>query len=121
MMQSFLVYGRLFARSVISGFTNNDFQPQLSLSPSKFTSLTAQAQTKSVHLVTAECGIAKSASPDSFKKWSFGDDACFIAHNSHGEFIGEGPTLTHCLRLRGRPLALLTHDSVRLTHSVSGQ
>ena len=79
-MQSVAVYGRLLARALVSGF-NNDFA-QLSIKNS------AETQTTNpLRLVTASSGLGKNQS-NTRRKWSFGDDACFIASHKFADVIG---------------------------------
>ena len=79
-MQSVATYGRLLARVLVSGL-NNDFA-QLSIKNS------TEPTTKSpLRLVTASSGLGKNQSKTR-RKWSFGDDACFIASHKFADVIG---------------------------------
>ncbi len=85
-MQSLVVYGRFLARAVFSG-VNTEFAHQWngSANSSSFAS-----QHHDLHLVTAACGVSKNHSPAQvLKKWSFGDDACFVAGHSLADVIGK--------------------------------
>ena len=86
-MQSVVVYGRLFARAVFTGFTN-DFQHAITWRDSIPSHPSSHA--RELHLVTAAAGIAKGHLPHQiFKKWSFGDDACFVAGQKKADVIGK--------------------------------
>ena len=82
-MQSVFVYGRIVARAVFSGITN-DIQHQGPWSGSH------NGSGRDLHLVTAASGLSKTQSPVQLrKKWSFGDDACFVANNKASDVIGK--------------------------------
>lgn len=87
-MQSIVLYGRLLARAVVSGI-NDEFRHQWSWS----NSTSQQPSTnfaKDLHLVTASSGISKTghSTAQIRKKWSFGDDACFIARQKKTDVLG---------------------------------
>ena len=85
-MQSVLLYGRLLARALATGI-NNEFHHQLTLKDAPQSTLAGRA---SLRLQTAFSGFSKSQSPSQVSnKWSFGDDACFIASHKSGEVLGE--------------------------------
>ena len=83
-MQSVAVYGRLLARVIVSGL-NNDFA-QLSFKSSAV-ECTDSPNTSPLRLVTASSGLGKNNS-NTRRKWSFGDDACFIASHKLSDVIG---------------------------------
>lgn len=76
-MQSVTLYGRLLARAIVTGF-HNEFQ------------IKPREKPKELHLVTGTSGFSKSAIPKSelLRKWTFGDDAYFIARNKVADVIG---------------------------------
>ncbi|XP_029641640.1 protein phosphatase PTC7 homolog isoform X1 [Octopus sinensis] len=76
-MQSVTLYGRLLARAFITGF-HNEYQ------------LKAREKPQELHLVTGASGFSKSTRPKSelLRKWTFGDDAFFIARNKVADVIG---------------------------------
>jgi hypothetical protein len=84
-MQSVLVYGRTVARALFSGLTNEVHQ---SRSASYFRS--EPNQLSSLQLVTALSGFSKSSQSTAqiLRKWSFGDDACFVASQKLADVIG---------------------------------
>lgn len=77
-MQSVTLYGRLLARAIVTGF-HNEFQ------------IKPREKPKELHLVTGTSGFSKSAIPKSelLRKWTFGDDAYFIARNKVADVIGK--------------------------------
>lgn len=77
-MQSVALYGRLVARAIVAGI-HNEFQ------------LRPGARDKQpLHLVTGSYGFSKSVAKNSvLKKWTFGDDAYFIARNKVADVIGK--------------------------------
>ena len=85
-MQAVLLYGRVVARALASGIT--EFQvPQKNNSS---TCAQQQSQLRSWHLVTASAGLSKSHSSAQIQtKWSYGDDAYFIACHNSGDVIGK--------------------------------
>ncbi|KAK7087157.1 protein phosphatase PTC7 homolog [Littorina saxatilis] len=77
-MQSVALYGRLVARALVAGI-HNEFQ----LKPGTST------QKQPLHLVTGSAGFSKSVTKNSaFSKWTFGDDAYFIARSRAADVIG---------------------------------
>lgn len=85
-MQSVLVYGRTVARALFSGLTNEVHHQ--SRSASYFRS--EPNQLSSLQLVTALSGFSKSSQSTAqiLRKWSFGDDACFVASQKLADVIG---------------------------------
>lgn len=85
-MQSLVLYGRVVARAVLSGFS--EVQHQFSTSASN--PHQAHCLPRDLHLVTGLSGLSnKSYSPTQItKKWSFGDDACFFARNKTSDVLG---------------------------------
>lgn len=74
-MQSVALYGRLVARALVAGI-HNEFQ----LKP---------GQKQPLHLVTGSSGFSKSLTKNSvLSKWTFGDDAYFIARSKAADVIG---------------------------------
>ena len=91
-MQSVVVYGRLLARAFFSGF-GSDLQQQSYLKSVGPGSASRTKHVRPLGLVTAFAGLGKTQSQlstqlRSLGKWSFGDDACFIAGNTLGDVIG---------------------------------
>eukprot|EP00106_Octopus_bimaculoides_P010447 XP_014777889.1 PREDICTED: protein phosphatase PTC7 homolog [Octopus bimaculoides] len=84
-MQSVTLYGRLLARAFITGF-HNEYQ------------LKAREKPQELHLVTGASGFSKSTRPKSelLRKWTFGDDAFFIARNKVADVIVAGSS-TACI------------------------
>lgn len=89
-MQSLAVYGRLLARAVVSGL-NNEFALPQGAHPSWSPSTCSQCTfSRPLHLVTAASGLGKSQSPAQImSRWSFGDDACFIAAQKLADVVGK--------------------------------
>lgn len=84
-MQSVALYGRLVARALVAGI-HNEFQ----LKP-------GSSQKQPLHLVTGSSGFSKSVAKNSvLNKWTFGDDAYFIARSKAADVIGRFTIL--CLR-----------------------
>ncbi|XP_050408002.1 protein phosphatase PTC7 homolog [Patella vulgata] len=77
-MQSVAVYGRLVARAIVAGIhSNGEFQ------------LKSPRPKEPVHFVTGSSGFSKFVTKTSpLKKWTFGDDAYFIARNKTSDVIG---------------------------------
>ncbi|KAK7505984.1 hypothetical protein BaRGS_00002706 [Batillaria attramentaria] len=77
-MQSVALYGRLVARAIVAGI-HNEFQLKTP----------ARDQKQPLHLVTGLSGFSKPVAKNSvLKKWTFGDDAYFIARNKVADVIG---------------------------------
>ena len=77
-MQSGALYGRLVARALVAGI-HNEFQ----LKPG------SAQQKQPLHLVTGSSGFSKSVAKTSvLNKWTFGDDAYFIARSKAADVIG---------------------------------
>lgn len=77
-MHSVALYGRLVARAIVTGI-HNEFQLKTGARDSK----------QPLHLVTGSSGFSKSvAKSTALKKWTFGDDAYFIARNKVADVIG---------------------------------
>lgn len=76
-MQALASYGRLVANSIVSGFRNEIH-------------LKTHAKVKGpLRLVTGCSGFSKSVTkPPTFKNWSFGDDAFFVAKNKSFDVLG---------------------------------
>ena len=82
-MQSVVQYTRIFARALFTGI-GAEVQPQ-------WGNQQQQKQQRNLQLVTASSGISKTQRTSQFgKKWSFGDDACFVATHKLADVIGEG-------------------------------
>lgn len=80
-MQSLVQYSRIFARALFTGI-GAEVQPQWGTSHQ-------HRQKQNLQLVTASSGISKTHQTSQFvKKWSFGDDACFIATHKLADVIG---------------------------------
>lgn len=78
-MQSVAQCGRIAARFFFAGI-HNEFQLK---SP-------RERAREPVHLVTGASGFSKPLSKTpTFQKWSFGDDAYFIARNKVADVLGE--------------------------------
>ena len=77
-MQSVALYGRLVARAIVSGI-HNEFQLK---SP-------REIPKDPLQLVTGHSGFSKTLSPNTLRKWNFGDDAYFIARNKVADVIGK--------------------------------
>ncbi|XP_064618495.1 protein phosphatase PTC7 homolog [Lineus longissimus] len=79
-MQSVVQYGRCLSRTLVTVITS-----ELSLPWKNRT-----GRERSLHLVTAASGYGNhSHSPaEVLKKWSFGDDACFIAKHKLSDILG---------------------------------
>ena len=84
-MQSVILYGRLVARAFVSGVT--DDLKQLTWN-SRYPSQTP-THIRPLSFLTASSGISKTNQiPKIVSKWSFGDDAYFVAKNSSADVIG---------------------------------
>lgn len=74
-MQSIALCGRFIARAFVTGI-HSEFQLK-------------QRPIEPYHLVTGSYGFSKSLSkPQAFNKWTFGDDAFFIAKDKSADVIG---------------------------------
>ena len=91
-MQSALVYGRTVARALFSSLTNEFHQSSGSWQSSRNASYfrSEPNQLSSLQLVTALSGFSKSSHTPAqiLRKWSFGDDACFVASQKLADVIG---------------------------------
>ncbi|XP_064612186.1 protein phosphatase PTC7 homolog [Liolophura sinensis] len=75
-MQSVALYGRLLARAIVTGI-HSEIQ------------LKSSVDRKELQFVTGASGFSKSLSkPQGPKKWTFGDDAYFIARDKVADVIG---------------------------------
>lgn len=82
-MQSVVLYGRLLARVFVAGVNT---EIPWKTDPSRVT----HNHTRELHLVTASSGVSKSPhSSGAFKKWAFGDDACFLVKSKFADVIGK--------------------------------
>ena len=80
-MQSVVQYTRIFARALFTGI-GAEVQPQ-------WGNHQQQRRKQNLQLVTASSGISKTQRTSQFaKKWSFGDDACFVATHKLADVIG---------------------------------
>ena len=86
-----VVYGRAVARVVLAGLYN-EISPWPRIDQAHCsTAINAAAHftATELHLITASSGYSKTHSPSQLtKKWSFGDDACFIAGHKLADVIG---------------------------------
>ncbi|KAL3857154.1 hypothetical protein ACJMK2_011849 [Sinanodonta woodiana] len=74
-MQSIALFGRQIARAFITSI-QSEFRPNA-------------RPREPLHLVTGTAGFSKSLTKNqAFKKWTFGDDAYFIARNKVADVIG---------------------------------
>ena len=81
-MQSVVQYTRIFARALFTGI-GAEVQPQ-------WGNHQQQRRKQNLQLVTASSGISKTQRTSQFaKKWSFGDDACFVATHKLADVIGK--------------------------------
>ena len=88
-MQAVAQYGRLVARALVAGI-HNEF------------SLKSGSSKQPLHLVTASSGFSKNvAKSSSLSKWTFGDDAYFVARSKSADVIGKSITtiLTYFISL----------------------
>ena len=116
-MQAVVLYGRAVARVVLAGLYN-----EVTPWPSNATShCSASGITSShfsspeLHLITASSGYSKSNPPRHLtKKWSFGDDACFVAGHTLADVIGRTRLGIGGTAERGRPLPLLASRDCRV-------
>ncbi|CAH1802321.1 unnamed protein product [Owenia fusiformis] len=84
-MQSVVLYGRLVARAVWNGFSNELTHQKQN---SKFCSTQPQPL-RNLQLVSATAGFAKSITPSQVqRRWIYGDDACFIASHKSSDVLG---------------------------------
>ena len=86
-MQALVQYGRLLARALVTGVHS-----ELHLQPIAGSAAACAQKNRpdTLHLVTASSGISKTnPAAQMLKKWSFGDDACFIRGHSKGDVLGK--------------------------------
>jgi hypothetical protein len=80
-MQAVALYGRLVARAFVAGI-HNEFQ-----------NVKPGSHVQPLHFVTGASGfsknVAKSSTSNAYSKWTFGDDAYFIARSKTADVIGK--------------------------------
>ncbi len=91
-MQAVVLCGRSIARAVLAGINNENVQNKLAWKNAQST-----RTEKGLHLISASSGLSKIHScAQVITKWSFGDDACFVAGHPKADVLGKLLSLSPC-------------------------